>query len=202
MCVPKFFSKWCLVELRWLIARAARSSLLVLLVPSRIGILLSHPTSCRKLQVYLKLQLKNPSRVLTYVSQGYLKVFQFEKESSCIIILTDINDSLICHVTWQKHGNKLCLQHRNLVGNTVEACTHNALILLSRYPLKHKPTSFFLKFVNGIFECIIPITLFFLTLVYSFNGRKFEHAMRHGFKNGLYVVTLGWFIDSVRRNCK
>lgn len=35
---------------------------------------------------------------------------------------------------------------------------------------------------------------------YSFGGRKFEHALKHGAKNGLFVVTLGWFVDSVRKN--
>uniref|UniRef100_A0A2N9FIL9 BRCT domain-containing protein n=1 Tax=Fagus sylvatica TaxID=28930 RepID=A0A2N9FIL9_FAGSY len=35
-----------------------------------------------------------------------------------------------------------------------------------------------------------------------FGGRKFEHALKHGSKNGLFVVTLGWFVDSVRRNVR
>ncbi|KAF2304259.1 hypothetical protein GH714_028941 [Hevea brasiliensis] len=35
-----------------------------------------------------------------------------------------------------------------------------------------------------------------------FGGRKFEHALKHGLKNGLFVVTLGWFVDSVRRNVR
>jgi len=35
---------------------------------------------------------------------------------------------------------------------------------------------------------------------YSFGGRKFEHALKHGAKNGLFIVTLGWFVDSVRKN--
>ncbi|KAL4276931.1 hypothetical protein HN51_059576 [Arachis hypogaea] len=39
-------------------------------------------------------------------------------------------------------------------------------------------------------------------LVYSFGGRKFEHALKHGAKNGLFVVTLGWFVDSVRKNVR
>jgi hypothetical protein len=42
----------------------------------------------------------------------------------------------------------------------------------------------------------------FLTLFYSFGGRKFEHALKHGSKNSLFIVTLGWFVDSVRRNGK
>ncbi|MQL79982.1 hypothetical protein Taro_012411 [Colocasia esculenta] len=37
---------------------------------------------------------------------------------------------------------------------------------------------------------------------YSFGGRKFEHALKHGLKSGLSVVTLSWFIDSVRRNAR
>lgn len=35
---------------------------------------------------------------------------------------------------------------------------------------------------------------------YSFGGRKFEHALKHGPKNGLFIVTLGWFVESVKRN--
>ncbi|KAK1414181.1 hypothetical protein QVD17_29922 [Tagetes erecta] len=35
---------------------------------------------------------------------------------------------------------------------------------------------------------------------YSSGGRKFEHALKHGATNGLFIVTLGWFVDSVRRN--
>eukprot|EP00268_Persea_americana_P044627 TRINITY_DN4510_c1_g1_i19.p1 TRINITY_DN4510_c1_g1~~TRINITY_DN4510_c1_g1_i19.p1 ORF type:complete len:137 (-),score=17.16 TRINITY_DN4510_c1_g1_i19:154-564(-) len=37
-------------------------------------------------------------------------------------------------------------------------------------------------------------------VVQSFGGRKFEHALKHGPRNGLFIVTLGWFVDSVRRN--
>lgn len=37
---------------------------------------------------------------------------------------------------------------------------------------------------------------------HSLGGRKFEHAFKHGSRNGLFVVSLGWFVDSVRRNGK
>ncbi|KAH7523895.1 hypothetical protein FEM48_Zijuj06G0060600 [Ziziphus jujuba var. spinosa] len=37
---------------------------------------------------------------------------------------------------------------------------------------------------------------------YSFGGRKFEHAAKHGSRNGLFIVTLGWFVDSVRKNVR
>ncbi|WJX35426.1 hypothetical protein P8452_23419 [Trifolium repens] len=40
------------------------------------------------------------------------------------------------------------------------------------------------------------------THLYNFGGRKFEHALKHGAKNGLFVVTLGWFVDSVRKNVR
>ncbi|BBG95036.1 hypothetical protein Prudu_003475 [Prunus dulcis] len=36
----------------------------------------------------------------------------------------------------------------------------------------------------------------------SFGGRKFEHALKHGLKNGLSIVTIGWFVDSVRKNVR
>ncbi|XP_031287014.1 uncharacterized protein LOC116145708 isoform X1 [Pistacia vera] len=39
-------------------------------------------------------------------------------------------------------------------------------------------------------------------VVQSFGGRKFEHALKHGSRNGLFVVTLGWFVDSVRKNVR
>lgn len=39
-------------------------------------------------------------------------------------------------------------------------------------------------------------------VVQCFGGRKFEHALKHGSKNGLLVVTLGWFVDSVRRSVR
>ncbi|KAK1550671.1 hypothetical protein Q3G72_022869 [Acer saccharum] len=39
-------------------------------------------------------------------------------------------------------------------------------------------------------------------VVQSFGGRKLEHALKHGSRNGLYVVTLGWFVDSVRKNVR
>ncbi|KAJ9702144.1 hypothetical protein PVL29_004062 [Vitis rotundifolia] len=39
-------------------------------------------------------------------------------------------------------------------------------------------------------------------VVQSFGGRKLDHALKHGSKNGLFVVTLGWFVDSVRRNVR
>ncbi|XP_047322381.1 uncharacterized protein LOC124926231 [Impatiens glandulifera] len=37
-------------------------------------------------------------------------------------------------------------------------------------------------------------------VIQSFSGRKFEHALKHGDSNGLFLVTLGWFVESVRRN--
>lgn len=44
--------------------------------------------------------------------------------------------------------------------------------------------------------------MLFLSAQHSFAGRKFEHAVKHGAKNGLFVVTLGWFVDCVRRSSK
>ncbi|OAP02265.1 hypothetical protein AXX17_AT3G37440 [Arabidopsis thaliana] len=38
--------------------------------------------------------------------------------------------------------------------------------------------------------------------VYNYDGRKFEHALKHGRRETLYIVTLGWFVDSVCRNVK
>ncbi|KAL1532426.1 hypothetical protein AAHA92_32439 [Salvia divinorum] len=39
-------------------------------------------------------------------------------------------------------------------------------------------------------------------VVQSFHGRKFEHAMQHGTIKGLLLVTIGWFVDSVKRNVR
>lgn len=39
-------------------------------------------------------------------------------------------------------------------------------------------------------------------VVQNFGGRKFEHALKHGPRNGLFIVTLGWFVDSVRKNAR
>ncbi|KAG8056882.1 hypothetical protein GUJ93_ZPchr0002g25958 [Zizania palustris] len=42
----------------------------------------------------------------------------------------------------------------------------------------------------------------FLNTQHSFTGRKFEHALKHGPRNGLFVVTFGWFVDCLRRNMR
>ncbi|KAL0741055.1 hypothetical protein Bca4012_082568 [Brassica carinata] len=39
-------------------------------------------------------------------------------------------------------------------------------------------------------------------VVHSSCGRKFEHTLKHGARNGLFLVTLGWFVDSVKRNLR
>ncbi|KAJ9550650.1 hypothetical protein OSB04_014695 [Centaurea solstitialis] len=43
---------------------------------------------------------------------------------------------------------------------------------------------------------------FDLTWTYNSGGRKYEHTLKHGASNGLFIVTLGWFVDSVRRNVR
>ncbi|CAN7060628.1 unnamed protein product [Brassica rapa subsp. trilocularis] len=49
---------------------------------------------------------------------------------------------------------------------------------------------------------LIAFYLGCLTISYSSCGRKFEHTLKHGARNGLFVVTLGWFVDSVKRNLR
>ncbi|MBA0865090.1 hypothetical protein Goshw_008875 [Gossypium schwendimanii] len=39
-----------------------------------------------------------------------------------------------------------------------------------------------------------------LNISHSVTGRKFDHAVKHGSRNGLFLVKLGWFVDSVKRN--
>lgn len=39
-------------------------------------------------------------------------------------------------------------------------------------------------------------------VVQSFAGRKFEHALKHGLRRGLFVVTLAWFVSCVRHNAR
>ncbi|KAL9248568.1 hypothetical protein AKJ16_DCAP12413 [Drosera capensis] len=41
-----------------------------------------------------------------------------------------------------------------------------------------------------------------IKLMKSLTGRKFEHALKHGVCRGLFVVSLGWFLDSVKTNGK
>eukprot|EP00250_Pteridium_aquilinum_P008710 c18152_g1_i1 orf=255-1925(+) len=37
-------------------------------------------------------------------------------------------------------------------------------------------------------------------VVQSFSGRKYEHALKHGLKRGLFVVTLAWFVNCIKQN--
>ncbi|KAH7420599.1 hypothetical protein KP509_13G014000 [Ceratopteris richardii] len=39
-------------------------------------------------------------------------------------------------------------------------------------------------------------------VVQSFRGRKYEHALKHGLKRGLFVVTLAWFVNCVKQNAR
>ncbi|XP_075508355.1 uncharacterized protein LOC142545209 isoform X1 [Primulina tabacum] len=39
-------------------------------------------------------------------------------------------------------------------------------------------------------------------VVQSLRGHKFEHAIKHGPTNGLFLVTLSWFVDSIKRNVR
>lgn len=48
---------------------------------------------------------------------------------------------------------------------------------------------------NRCFSCELNVS-------YSFGSRKLEHALKHGTENGLLVVSLAWFVDSVRQNGK
>lgn len=38
--------------------------------------------------------------------------------------------------------------------------------------------------------------------IYSSHERKSDYASKHGAKDGLFIVTLVWFVDSVRKNGK
>eukprot|EP00249_Psilotum_nudum_P021357 c28080_g2_i9 orf=1473-2414(+) len=39
-------------------------------------------------------------------------------------------------------------------------------------------------------------------VVQSFSGRKFEHALTHGLRRGLFVVTLAWLVNCVKLNVR
>uniref|UniRef100_A0A0E0QRY5 BRCT domain-containing protein n=1 Tax=Oryza rufipogon TaxID=4529 RepID=A0A0E0QRY5_ORYRU len=58
----------------------------------------------------------------------------------------------------------------------------------------------------GLVICVTGLSkgrhMLFLSAQHSFAGRKFEHAVKHGAKNGLFVVTLGWLVDCVRRSMR
>ncbi|XWS70159.1 hypothetical protein CRYUN_Cryun03dG0025300 [Craigia yunnanensis] len=49
---------------------------------------------------------------------------------------------------------------------------------------------------------IITMDIMCMMTIISVSGRKFEHALKNGSRNGLFVVTLGWFVDSVKRNVR
>ncbi|KAG8375455.1 hypothetical protein BUALT_Bualt10G0101700 [Buddleja alternifolia] len=36
----------------------------------------------------------------------------------------------------------------------------------------------------------------------NLHGHKYDHALKHGPTNGLLLVTIGWFVDSVKRNVR
>ncbi|CAH8319365.1 unnamed protein product [Eruca vesicaria subsp. sativa] len=49
----------------------------------------------------------------------------------------------------------------------------------------------------------LVVQISFFILIFNFScGRKFEHTLKHGARNGLFVVTIGWFVDSVGRNIR
>ncbi|KAF5208059.1 Brct domain dna repair protein [Thalictrum thalictroides] len=54
----------------------------------------------------------------------------------------------------------------------------------------------------GLFFNKIFGAAWILNHFHSSGGRKLEHALKYGLKNGLSVVTLGWFVDSVRKNVR
>ncbi|KAH7299279.1 hypothetical protein KP509_24G003500 [Ceratopteris richardii] len=39
-------------------------------------------------------------------------------------------------------------------------------------------------------------------VVQNFRGRKYEHALKHGLKRGLSIVTVAWFVNCVKRNAR
>lgn len=57
------------------------------------------------------------------------------------------------------------------------------------------------RYINTLYSFTEPeYARVTLNTNHSFHGRKYEHAMKHGTTNGLFLVTIGWFVDSVKRN--
>ncbi|PPD90214.1 hypothetical protein GOBAR_DD12835 [Gossypium barbadense] len=48
----------------------------------------------------------------------------------------------------------------------------------------------------------LGVVVSILNISHSVTGRKFDHAVKHGSRNGLFLVKLGWFVDSVKRNVR
>ncbi|KAL8191572.1 hypothetical protein R6Q57_028303 [Mikania cordata] len=50
---------------------------------------------------------------------------------------------------------------------------------------------------------VVQISFSILNLIFIFSLElKSEHVSKHGAKDGIFIVTLGWFVDSVRRNVR
>ncbi|KAL8546417.1 hypothetical protein ACS0TY_006228 [Phlomoides rotata] len=70
-----------------------------------------------------------------------------------------------------------------------------------RCPESNKIHSRACTYTTAIVISTVFVTLARNGLRQSFHGRKFEHALKHGHTNGLFLVTIGWFVDSVRKEC-
>ncbi|KAJ3677119.1 hypothetical protein LUZ60_002843 [Juncus effusus] len=61
----------------------------------------------------------------------------------------------------------------------------------------------FIYIYNIIIFLFCIFSLIFLIIMGTyFGGRKYDHAIKHGVKNGLHVVTLSWFVDSAKNNVR
>ncbi|KAH9653028.1 brct domain-containing DNA repair protein-related [Citrus sinensis] len=102
---------------------------------------------------------------------------------------------VICVTGLSKEARKQVMEATERLGGQYSPdlhpqCTHLVVQISFNF------TCFFLSTITRYVHCI------YLSTFYSFGGRKFEHALKHGSRNGLYIVTLGWFVDSVRRNVR
>ncbi|KAI3805348.1 hypothetical protein L1987_27646 [Smallanthus sonchifolius] len=117
---------------------------------------------------------------------------------------------IICVTGLSKEARKQVMDATERLGGQYSPhlhprCTHLVVQISFLFHLSSSHESFLFlssscsKENAGNFALII---VDYLMLIYSSGGRKFEHALKHGATNGLFIVTLGWFVDSVRRNVR
>ncbi|RVW52242.1 hypothetical protein CK203_077345 [Vitis vinifera] len=114
---------------------------------------------------------------------------------------------VICVTGLSKEARKQVMDATERLGgqyspNLHPQCTH--LVMEDALPspcLEHVDISLEVVFYDFML-CFETLSFGLFNTFYSFGGRKLDHALKHGSKNGLFVVTLGWFVDSVRRNVR
>ncbi|KAG5591734.1 hypothetical protein H5410_042248 [Solanum commersonii] len=117
---------------------------------------------------------------------------------------------VICVTGLSKEARKQVMEATERLGGNYSPhlhpqCTHLVVQISFCFCISFSLITIFHNYFlsNGcVFWLNLLLVFLFLNVCYSFSGRKFEHASKHGLKNGLLVVSLAWFVDSVRRNVR